>query len=709
MWKVSGRSSALERAQALLSARRSSRGDGGGGGGGGRGSTHDSPTKTQGGSFKTRSVPPNSHTLFSDLSDLSSDSSVSERAADAPSPANAREKPGKKAESTKDLRPQSSLGEGSRFLKKAPKPANSSHSPVRRDQAQPAVEPRYVSSSQRGSQAPALRRLAEIESRVRRRRQELEKAKQATAAAPSLTADLEISPAAAIQNMEASEELSAQSDSDQSRKENSFLKKTRAGAAERANTARPDATNSAEAGVKSTSRAADPVLHFGGLERTPRRIMSGVSLESDEEDIKKLLGDSIESISILGPGRVSAVKRPHRTLSSHNKRVESPASPAAAHPSSPSNSAPARSPLFSSHGSSPFRFTGQAKARFSPSVLSPSPSPPPAPPSHPDRLQRSHSSSSSHAEVLSLEELFPVEPASEDPRSHLSSVSSEDFKINVMTLDELIPAFPGTASEMPGKQNQNKMAGPAPGSNSRHQQSPREEEEEEEEEEEVVPDYQSDFDSDSSTRQVSEHLGDDDDDGAEGRSEVRQEVAGSERSHKNTDDYSSVFSEPTHSSVSRTLDGSQRSESFSRSRTSLTHSSQSSPQPPRRRASARRNLKDAAVQTQPGPLADPWSAGMPPLDPMVGRIYMKPTPAPPHTVGAERLEAISTFDPAVFALNEVLKQQLAMTKQFMDRSEYLHSCLLRSLEPPNYRYTTLEETLQNICKHRHPKPTVEKA
>lgn len=40
MWKVSGRSSALNRAEALLSAKRSSAGDGGG-------STQDSPTKTQ--------------------------------------------------------------------------------------------------------------------------------------------------------------------------------------------------------------------------------------------------------------------------------------------------------------------------------------------------------------------------------------------------------------------------------------------------------------------------------------------------------------------------------------------------------------------------------------------------------------------------------------------------------------------------------------
>ncbi|MED6235778.1 hypothetical protein ATANTOWER_000243 [Ataeniobius toweri] len=607
-----------------------------------------SSIKSRGGSFRTRSVPPNSHTFFPDLSGLSSESSASEHGAEATGPANTQEDPERKGDSSKDLKPQSSPGEGSRFLKKAPKPANSSHSPVSRNRAQ------------RGSQAPVLRRLAEIESRVRSRKQVLEQAKQATAAA--------------LQNTEASVELSAQADSDQSQKKNHFLKQKTAGAAQRTNTASPDAANPADVVVRSRSRASDPAVHSGGLERKPRRVMSGISLESDEEDMKKLIGDSVESLSML-----ESVKMPHRTLSSH-----SPSPPAAACSSSPSNVAPPRSPASPSRRSSPFRFTGQAQAQFSPSVLSPSPSPPHAHPSHPDRLgssqnpdtlqQRSHSSSSSRDEVLSLEDVIPVKPASEHPHSHMSSVSSEDFKINVMTLDELIPAFTGTASETPGRQNENKLVDPVPGSQSRHQQPPQEEMQE------VVPDYHSDFDSDSSARQISEHLGHDDEDEAEVWSEVRQ-VSWTDESRKNTnDDYSSIFSEPSCFSVRRTSNLGQR-----------------------------RNFKEAAVQTQPDPLADSWSAGVAPLDPTVSRMYMRPTAVVPHTDSAERLEAISRFDPAAFALNEMLKQQLTMTKQFMDRSEHLHSCLLRSLGPPNYRYTTLEETIQNICKHKHSKPTQEKA
>lgn len=216
MWKVSGRSSALDRAQALLSARKSS---------GGGGSVLDPPTQTQGGSFQTRPVPPKSHALLFELSDLSSDSSAAEHGAEAATPVNTQHHPEKKDKSSKDVSPQSPLGEGSRFLKKAPKPANSSHSPVCRNQSQPVVEPRYVSSSQRGSQTPAWRRLAEIDRRVRSRKIELERAKQSTAADLSLASDVETSPAAAFRNADASVELSARSDSDRSQRGNRFLKK----------------------------------------------------------------------------------------------------------------------------------------------------------------------------------------------------------------------------------------------------------------------------------------------------------------------------------------------------------------------------------------------------------------------------------------------------------------------------------------------------
>lgn len=61
--------------------------------------------------------------------------------------------------------------------------------------------------------------------------------------------------------------------------------------------------------------------------------------------------------------------------------------------------------------------------------------------------------------------------------------------------------------------------------------------------------------------------------------------------------------------------------------------------------------------------------------------------------------ALSTFNPAEFALNELLKQQLAMTRRFIESSRHLHSSLMQSLEPPNYRYTTLEETME--VKHTY--------
>lgn len=169
-----------------------------------------------------------------------------------------------------------------------------------------------MSSSQRGSQAPAWRRLAEIESRVRSRKIELEHAKQAAAADLSIASDLKTSPAAAFRNADASVELSARSDGDQSQRGNRFLKKKRTGAAESISDALPEETGQAAVGARSRSRGGDPDVRSRGSERKPRRVMSSVSLESDEEDMKKLLGDSVGAISMVGPGRLSSVTGTHR-------------------------------------------------------------------------------------------------------------------------------------------------------------------------------------------------------------------------------------------------------------------------------------------------------------------------------------------------------------------------------------------------------------
>ncbi|XP_047442541.1 uncharacterized protein C19orf44 homolog isoform X2 [Mugil cephalus] len=705
MWKRGGRSSALDRAQALLSAKRSSGGD-----------VRDSTDKTQGsvgGPVQSRSAPANTHTLFSDLSDMSSVSSASERDADAVKPVNSGKTHVREEDSSQELKPQGPLGRGSRFLKKAPPPIKSSQSPVSRSQIPRDPEPRYVTSSQRGSQNAALSRLAEIESRIRSRKQAQAQARH------QLTPDLRISPLPpATQSMEAPVQLSTQSTqsgSDQSPKGNRFLKNKVSGAVESTNAAPAPPPKSAVADVRSGPRTGQSVVPSKDTRSV--RVTRAVSLESDEEDMRILLGDSMGSTdhSFLRPGRSAFMKKPEKVLSETSQRIHSSSPPPAAvvRASSSCNSEPSRSPASPSRRSSPFRFTGQARAHFSPSALSPSPSPPHVSPSplgrqgySSDRArspQRSLSSMSGRGEVLSLEELFPAAPGSESQHSVMSSVYSEeqqDFKINVMTLDDLVPATLGLTGETVGEERENRC-----------QQLPKEGKQEEEEEETVL-DYKSDFESESrvesdySASHVSEHLKGDGDE-EEVVSEVREEAPYSDVSHEWTkEDYSSAFA--------GTSDESQTSGSFSRnrsrdSRSSVSRSREKSSPQSRRRVSARKSLKEAAVQTQPDPLAYSRSTGAATLGPAVSMTYMKTSPLVTHTVSAEMVEAIGTFSPAMSTLTEMLKQQLAMTRRFIDSNRHLHSRLVQSLEPPDYRYTTLEATKERIRKHRPAKLTMEQA
>nr|XP_033476912.1 uncharacterized protein C19orf44 homolog isoform X2 [Epinephelus lanceolatus] len=733
MWKRGGgRSSALDRAQALLSAKRSSRGD--------AESEQESTAKTRGhtgavgGSVKTRPAFPDPHLLLSDLSDLSSVSSApGHGAADllgSATPAAAKTQ-GREGDSTKDLRPQSSLGGGgSRFLKKAPPPAaNSSQSPVRRGQMQQDPEPRYVTSSQRSSQTAALSRLAQIESRIRSRKQV-----QEPKSAENLNSDFGISPPPVAQSLEAPVQLSAQSSSDQSLRGIRFLKSKTDTAGNNSNMSLEGRDVSARS--RSRSRAAHVIGPSAGLEKRSVRGVRGVSLESDEEDMRKLLRDSMDSSdnSFFIPERPSSTRAADKMLSRSSHRVHSSPPPTAVLPSS-SNTAPPRSPASPSLRGSPFRYTGQAQAHFSPSVLSPASSPPRASPSPPQRLnsphhrvgspQRSLSSMSGRSEVHSLEELFSVGPGFEDPHSEMSSVSSEDFKINVMTLDDFVPATLGFTEETPGKElpkrKEAKPSAPLPGSPNKHRQGlglkkiKQKEEPQLQQQDEDSLDYQSDFESESRTEpdysasQVSEHLQGEGDE-EEVVSEVREEDLDSDasRSRRTKDDYSSTFSDTSRSCTSRTSDRSQTASRSRDSRSYVSNDSRTSRQS-RRCASTRKVLKEAAVQTQPDPLAYTQPTGMATLGPAVGMTYMDPTPMVAHTLSAEKVEALSTFNPAAFALNEMFKQQLAMIRQFIDSNRHLHSSLVQSLRPPNYRYTTLEDTKEHIHKHRRPTLTVEEA
>ncbi|XP_068563284.1 uncharacterized protein C19orf44 homolog [Cebidichthys violaceus] len=710
MWKRGGRSSALDRAQALLSAKRN-RGDA---------ESVQGNTGAVGGSLKNKSASSSTHALLSDLSELSSVSSAPEHGGGtmlgsaAGAGAGAGTTQAREGLSTKDLRPQGSLGGGgSRFLKKAPPPATiSSQSPVSKSHMQHVPEHRNVSSSQRGSQTAALSRLAQIESRIRSRKQVQvqEQARQGPRPAENLNSDVEVSPPPAARSLEAPAQLSAQSSSDRSLKATRFLKNKTAVAGNDVTTAADRSPKGADVGVGS--RAADAVVPLAGLETKSVRVVSGVSLESDEEDMRKLLGDSLDSVdkSFLIPGRRSSVR-------TGDTMVRSSPPPAAVPPSSSSNRAPPRSPASPPRRTSPFRFTGQARAHFSPSVLSPSPSPPcdsPSPPpgrvDSPHRAgspQRSLSSVSGRGEVLSLEELF-----SDEHHSEMSAVTSEDFKINVMTLDDLV-----FTERTPGKEREVKHSVPPPDSPNRKDEQQQQQQEEEEEEEDAL-DYQSDFESESRTEpdhsvsQVSEHLqGDGDgDEEAAAVSEVREEASHSDVSRGRTgDDYSSTLSDTSRSWTSDHSQKLSKSSDSGSSRSSSSHGSQTLSRQPRRRASARKVLKETAVQTHPDPLAYTWPAGVAALGPAVGMTYMDPTPAVAYALSAEMVEALSISNPAAFALNEMLKQQLAVTRRLIESRRRLHSSLVQSLGPPSYRYTTLEDTKEYIREHRPPKLKMEEA
>ncbi|XP_068612282.1 uncharacterized protein C19orf44 homolog [Brachionichthys hirsutus] len=637
MWKRGGRSVALDRAQALLSGSRSSRDPESGQGPG---------AETQGFAF------PNANVTFSDVSDSSLSSST----------AGGGQRRGGVG-STKS--PPRSVG--SRFLKKTPSAADRHPTPISNNQTQQVLQARSVPSTL-GSQTAALSRLSRLQSRFCSRMQAGPEPKPTE----DLDSDMEVSLAAAAPSPEASVE---ESSSHRSSKGRRFLKKNTSAVVSNTNAASGRAPQAADIGVKSRSRAGAVVP----VVVETKRAMSGVRLESDEEDMRKLLGDSWDSADnhLVLPGNPSSMRTSEKMFGGGSQRADS-------------SPPPRRSP--------PFRFVGEAQPHFNPSVPPPSRSSRRAS-SSPPGTRDSLSSVGAHSEALSLDELFPVGPGSDGPAGLTAAVSPEDSDLRVMTLDDLAPDDPGGSEEAPGQQVTWRNR---PASQNR-QQLPRMEEEEEEEEEEEDRgedrgedsgvDYQSDFESESRTEPdnsaslVSEHFQLDED---EDEDEVREEASGVSDVRTDEDLSSHACPSPT-SDHSRTFSGSRRvgsgaaEDSESRSRSGRTFSCR-----------ARRAFKEAAVQTEAEPAVRARPADRATSGPAVDAASVAPHPAVLHSLGAETVEALSTFHPAVIAVCDLLLQHLAVIRRSIDSSRRLHASLVQSLEPPDYRYSTLEDGEKRI-------------
>ncbi|XP_066299417.1 uncharacterized protein C19orf44-like [Branchiostoma lanceolatum] len=234
--------------------------------------------------------------------------------------------------------------------------------------------------------------------------------------------------------------------------------------------------------------------------------------------------------------------------------------------------------------------------------------------------------------------------------------------------------------------------------------------------------YEDDFDTEVPTESISERMGSKHEVLADDTySETFEEGSGTESSKTFSEQTVTETPSKSYTDVSRSKrsKGSRKTdseESYSestRSRT-LTDSSVSDSRTSRTRSRTptRKAVKasDVGVQTSVEGLMHQWTAesGYAALGPQYGAGYTDPTPVATHVVNPDALEAMTSYSPSVLALNDLLRQQLQLTQQFVTNTRRLHQFYINSLQA-DHSYTTLQDTLQFIQEHRRPVLTTEEA
>ncbi|XP_048198657.1 uncharacterized protein C19orf44 homolog [Perognathus longimembris pacificus] len=269
-------------------------------------------------------------------------------------------------------------------------------------------------------------------------------------------------------------------------------------------------------------------------------------------------------------------------------------------------------------------------------------------------------------QLASLPTSSEVGPCSELGSEAATTASLNDFRVNILFLEDLVPAAGDKSAQ--GQNGEGAGGGPQAqpwGSPFQGTASP------------VVGDES----------QVSEQLG------ASAASEPHTDPVASEAYSEDFErSPSSSTSEPT---LPNTLDAPSE----------LSSSPGSDPLSrlgPGAGATTRGLLKEAAVQTLEPALSYQWSRGPgeATIGPGLGGAYVDPVPIASHVVSADALEALTAYSPTVLVLNELLKQQLGLTQQFIEASRHLHTSLLQSLDSDSFHYHTLEEAKEYIKCHK---------
>uniref|UniRef100_A0A8B9Z176 Chromosome 19 open reading frame 44 n=1 Tax=Buteo japonicus TaxID=224669 RepID=A0A8B9Z176_9AVES len=312
---------------------------------------------------------------------------------------------------------------------------------------------------------------------------------------------------------------------------------------------------------------------------------------------------------------------------------------------------------------------------------------------------------SDRSEIKSLDELFSKADDAEDS----TSSSSNDFRLNILSLDDLAPNITSEAAELKQKGTDIQIT----------QESNRNQKKDiflvEKDQTSLkmtsavtsVNDAsKGDIEKTVTEAEISEHL-----------SGVSADFPGHKQDYLDERTVNSEYSEDFEKSPSTTgrESVSEVSEELSEScMYSGKHpSSASSPLFTREQQDQVRRVtvKETAVQTVDPPFTYCWSKTNTSavLDPPVGNSYVDPVPIASHVVSMDAVEALTAYSPSVLVLNTMLKQHLMLTQQFVENIHHLHLSLVESLENEKFYYHTLEEAKEYIKNHKSPPLTIEQA